>query len=187
MASVRRRSLSPSAWSSSMAARTSSLTFSTLWLKSKLEVSTRVTPSGASRNWETLASSRSRRSTWSRRAAASTLLPAASSWAARRSRRASSEAVISRRTWASGAITVVMSRPSATMPPLAAPCSINSRWRRPNSARTSKFAAILETTAEICGSRMAWAISVPSTLRPGWSGSVSMCRGIEMTASLTPS
>ena len=158
-------------------------------------VSTSVTPSGAVRNWETVASSRSRRTTWSRRAAASTTLPAASRSAARRARRASSLAVTSRRTCACGAMTVVTSRPSATIPAPpekeeASPRDsawMISRWRRASSARTDRLVATVETTCEICGSRIAWLMSTPSHTTVGACGSRPISRGIVSTAAVTAS
>ena len=189
-----RRSSSASRWAAASAASsTRSRTRSTDCSRVSSEVSTRVTPSGAVRNWETVASSRSRRTTWSRRASASTCFPAASRSPARRARRASSEAVTSRRASASGAMTVVMSRPSATMPapsekdpvcPVASKRMI-SRWRRASSARTSRLVATFETTVAMCGSRIAVDTSVPSTVKVGCSGSSPMCRGIAATASAT--
>lgn len=66
------------------------------------------------------------------------------------------------RTWASGATTVVMSRPSTTMPGLGV-----SRMRRRNTSlsatRTSGTRATLLTTAVTRGSRIASVTSAPPT------------------------
>ena len=67
----------------------------------------------------------------------------------------SSLAVSRIRTSASGATTVVMSRPSATTPPAALGARLDqSRWRRRSSARTPRLVATVLTAAEIRVSRI---------------------------------
>src|SRR5665648_274038 len=167
--------------------RTTVRTASTVSSNVRGEESTVTTPSAAVRNSTTVESWASRRTTWSRVAAmlAASATPCTSS--ARRASRASSLAVSRIRTSASGAITVVMSRPSATTPrpPLHPPvtsAAISRRCRPPRSARASRLVAIRLTTAEMAGSRIATARSVPPTWTVGAVGSRPISRSIAATA-----
>ena len=118
-----------------------------------------VTPSAAVMKAETVESCASRRTTSSRVAAMAAASAAPWRSRARRARRAASSAVSRMRTSASGATTVVMSRPSATMPRPAerapgapdASASISARWRRHSSARTARLVATVDTTAVSAG------------------------------------
>ena len=89
-------------------------------------------------------------------------------------------------------MTVVMSRPSATMPAPpeksagpSASARMIARWRRASSARTSRLVATVETTAAMWGSRMAAAMSTPSQITPGERGSRPISRGMARTAPAT--
>src|SRR3954447_16437349 len=127
-------------------------------------------PSEATWNSDTVESSASRRTIWSRSSSAVTD-PAASS-APRRAIRASWSAVSNTLSSASVATTVAMSRPSTTIPPLGWAASMIARCRRTSSLRTSRLVAILETTALIPGSRIAAVTSVPSAITNWFPGSV---------------
>src|SRR5690606_32765336 len=107
-----------------------------------------TTPSAAVWNEETVESSASRRRASSRGAARAVSSAAPCRSRARRASRACSSATSRMRTSASGATTVVMSRPSATTPgPAATAVAMRSRWRRLSSVRTSRLVATLDTTA----------------------------------------
>ena len=123
--------------------------------------STTTTPSAASVNWATVESSRSRRITWSVTSALVTRWPS-SAW--RRATRADGSATSSTRTGASGATTVVMSRPSATMPRSAE--AMICCWRATRLARTARLVATELTAADTTGSRIASVTSLPLMVTP---------------------
>ena len=96
------------------------------------------------------------------------------------------------RTCASGATTVVMSRPSATMPrpslePPFASTSINPRWRSRSTALTGRFVATADTAVAISVLRMAAVTSVCPTRTAGLAGSITISSGMVATASATAS
>ena len=136
-----------------------------------------VTPSAALRKLVTLESALSRAATSS-----APTPSAAPACPVRRAWRTSSRAVSSTRTSASGATTVVMSRPSATMPrpseneSEASSRAIVARWAAISRWRTGMMFDTFETWVDTSVERIASLMSSPSHSTRGSSGSTVMSK-----------
>ena len=155
--------------------RTTPRTAATVWLKSRSVESTTVTPGAAVRKSTTWESEASRRCSASATDAASCVV----SSALRRAARTSGAAVRRIRTGASGATTVVMSRPSTTTP------------GRPDAATSARKSALTDlrigatratplTASVTRGSRIASVTSVVARPGPSTSSGSSEMRVVEV-------
>ena len=143
--------------------------------KSKSELSTVNTPSAADVKFVTLESALSRAATFS-------VPTPEADCPARRAWRTSSRAVSNTRTSASGATTVVMSRPSATTPAPsekeseAASRAIYARCAAISTCRTGMMFDTLDTWDDTSEERIASLMSSPSAYTFGSSGSTLMSK-----------